>query len=285
MDELAIISRARWSPSNNEIVGFCDNHKNSIQSWKFNNFLKVKLIEKKFANQQIYLAKEVLVISICPMNVNDCIPKPVIMLPICCKKCDVLEEIIKTTIKKFEEINTFGCLLNNASDGDSYRRSKFDEMRETSKYDSVVVVVSQFKLFNSKIMVGKLSINYDVKHLIKRLRGILISDNRQICLLARSINKNHVLDLYPHLKHLLSPSDYQNVPAAVELLSNLKIDTCTKGDLSITIVKEIECFNKIIHAFLNIFVNPSINLFDQLIGLAVASHLLLFIYRKWKNNF
>jgi hypothetical protein len=126
MDELAIISRARWSPSNNEIVGFCYNHKNSIQSWKFNNFLKVKLIEKQFANQQIYLAKEVLVISICPMNVNDCIPKPVIMLPICCKKCDVLEEIIKTTIKKFEEINTFGCLLNNASDGDSYRRSKFD---------------------------------------------------------------------------------------------------------------------------------------------------------------
>ncbi len=52
MDELAIISRARWSPSNNEIVGFCYNHKNSIQSWKFNNFLKVKLIEKQFANQQ-----------------------------------------------------------------------------------------------------------------------------------------------------------------------------------------------------------------------------------------
>ena len=66
---------------------------------------------------------------------------------------------------------------------------------------------------------------------------------------------------------------------------NLDTNTCTKGHLSLTIVKEIECLNEIVDAFLNIFLNHSISLFDQLKGLAVASLLLLFMYRKWNKKF
>ena len=87
------------------------------------------------------------------------------------------------------------------------------------------------------------------------------------------------------MKHLLTPSDYQNVPAAVELLSNLQTDTCAKGQLTATIISEIDCFNKIVKPFLDILTNPKINLYDQLRGLALSSHLLLFLYRKWKKRF
>jgi hypothetical protein len=48
---------------------------------------------------------------------------------------------------------------------------------------------------------------------------------------------------------------------------------------------EIKCLNEIIKPLLNIFVNPKINLIDQLSQLAYASHLLLFIYREHKTEF
>ena len=166
MDEIAISPRARWSPSNNEIVGFCYNHKKTIQSWKFNNFLKVKLLENKFTNKEIFLAKETLVISICGINNVDCIPKPVYLLPICCKQCDLLEEIVKKMITIFEEKNPCACLLNIATDGDSFRRCLFDENRLQLKNEEIYSALSQLRFFNTETLLGKLSINYDVKHLI-----------------------------------------------------------------------------------------------------------------------
>ena len=57
---------------------------------------------------------------------------------------------------------------------------------------------------------GKVGINYDFKHLIKRLRGILISDVRSIVLNKVPINKSHVrnhLNGHKNLEQLLNPQD------------------------------------------------------------------------------
>jgi len=84
---------------------------------------------------------------------------------------------------------------------------------------------------------------------------------------------------------LLDPADKQNVPYAVTLFEELSKTVPLTNNISRDVYQEIECLNEFVRPLLNIFINPTINLFDQLIGLAYSSHLMLFIYRKWKKNF
>lgn len=48
LDEIALVPRARWSSENNEVIGFCYNHKHEINSFKFETHLSVNEIKKKF---------------------------------------------------------------------------------------------------------------------------------------------------------------------------------------------------------------------------------------------
>jgi hypothetical protein len=91
--------------------------------------------------------------------------------------------------------------------------------------------------------------------------------------------------IFPDLKHLLKPNDYQNVPFAVQLIKGISDFTLNDIDDRINTVqthiyKEIECFGEIMRPLLNLFVNPKINLLEQLIQLTYCSHLILHIYRK-----
>ena len=146
-------------------------------------------------------------------------------------------------------------------------------------------LLQSLELFNSQLVFGRISVNFDVKHLLKRLRGILISNCRQICLIKRSINKSCISALYPQLNYLLNPSDKQNVPYAVLLFQGLTEGTPLTNVVSHDLLIEIDCLNMIVKPLLEIFTKPTLNLFDQLISLAFCSHMLLFIYRKWRKNF
>jgi hypothetical protein len=152
-------------------------------------------------------------------------------------------------------------------------------MRQSTK------VLQSLTFFNSDLVLGDLTVNFDVKQLIKRIRGILISNKRQIRLIKRSVNKTSILTLFPHLNYLLDPADKQNVPYAVTLFEELSKTVPLTNNISRDVYQEIECLNEFVRPLLNIFINPTINLFDQLIGLAYSSHLMLFIYRKWKKKF
>jgi hypothetical protein len=79
------------------------------------------------------------------------------------------------------------------------------------------------KYFDTKILFGEISINFDPKHFIKRLRGIIISDKKSIKPIEKSFNKQHVKLLLPNIKdNILNPKDYQNVPAAVQLFLDMQ---------------------------------------------------------------
>ena len=200
-------------------------------------------------------------------------------MPICCKTLPILKTIFKAIKEVFIEKNPSAVLLNLATDGDPYRRKLLTSLRQPSG------LLDSLDYFNSDLMFGEISINFDVKHLLKRLRGILISNCRQMCLVKRKISKSSISSLYPSLSYLLNPVDKQNVPYAVLLFKELSSSVPVTNPLSHYILAEIECLNEIVKPLLNIFVTPTINLFDQLIQLAYCAHLLFFIYRKWKKHF
>ena len=108
-------------------------------------------------------------------------------------------------------------MLNVATDGDHYRRKALNHLRTESENP----VFRQMKFFNKKFIFGKYGLNFDVKHLIKRIRGIIISEKRNICLVKRSFSRTNIEVIFPDFKHLLKPNEYQNVPFAVQLLKGI----------------------------------------------------------------
>ena len=215
MDEIALMPRARWSPDNNEITGFCFNHKHEVNSFIFETYLSVNEIKKKFVDNKIHLAKEALCITILQLSSSDSVPKPVYIVPTCSKTLQMLETIVKSVVENFIEINPSGEIINIATDGDPYRRKILNSLRSKSSDDTL----KSLKYFSCDLVYGKYSVNFDIKHLIKRIRGILISQKRQMCLIQRKVNRTNLELLIPSKQHLLNPKDYQNVPYAVELMN------------------------------------------------------------------
>ena len=196
-------------------------------------------------------------------------------------------QIIKGIQDYFESENPNSILLNVATDGDVCRRS----LLKSARMDILDKSCDFFlmPLFDTKILLGKYSINFDPKHLTKRLRGMLISENRNIILINKAFNKEHIKILIPNLSSsLLEPKDYQNVPAAVKLMEEIgKIDENPSilNKVSLDIKNEIKLFILIVRKLLVIFTEVSISLYEQLSSLASLSFLIFFIQRRNRTNF
>ncbi len=212
-------------------------------------------------------------------------PKPIYILPICSHTIQNLSSILITIINSFEINNPDATLIDIGTDGDKFRRKLFNSLRRINiNFEKF----NRMQYFDSWAVMGKLGVNFDWKHETKRVRGILISQTRSITLIKHSISRNEIELLLPHLKHLMNPSDYQNVPAAVKLLQGLKdIDNCTIkiNEATEEIKKEIKLLSIIVEYLLNAFTYTKINLDTQLIALSTLSFLLFYIYLKHKSKF
>jgi hypothetical protein len=148
------------------------------------------------------------------------------------------------------------------------------------------------KYFDYRLVESEYSINYDCKHIIKRIAGFVISEKRNITLIKSSINKNILVEILKdkqqYVEHLINPKDRQNVPAAVSLFKLIKSvsENINEGNhIKADALSEYQLLAKIVDLLLSIFVNPSISLFKQLCNLALLSHVILFVYRKHKTAF
>ncbi len=223
MDELAITPTAKYYNKTNEIIGFCSNHtnyNNDISSLNFNYWYNIEEIsEALHKEKKIHLAKEALFFTITKISIDDNVPRPIVILPICSHNSKEQMNILKYIIEQFEVLNPCSNLINIATDGDLNRRTCIKQNRiPIADRDSIFY---KMVLFDCNLLFGKYGVNFDVKHLVKRIRGILISDKRNIILIKHPINKSHLELLLKVKPSLLNPSDYQNVPAAVELLQLL----------------------------------------------------------------
>ncbi len=193
-------------------------------------------------------------------------PKPIYILPICSHTIPNLSNILITIINSFEINNPEAILIDIGTDGDKFRRKLFNSLRRINlNFEKF----NRMQYFDSWSVMGKLGVNFDWKHETKRVRGILISQTRSITLIKHSISRNEIELLLPHLKHLMNPSDYQNVPAAVKLLQGLKdIDNCTIkiNEATEEIKKEIKLLSIIVESVKRLYLHEnksrhSINIF------------------------
>lgn len=174
-----------------------------------------------------------------------------------------------------------------ATDGDLNRRRIVNSLRvENCMLDEL----KKLELFDQQLLFGTMGINYDPKHLAKRLRGMLISDKRSIVTIKRGFNKGHLIQLFPkniyqNIDALLNVKDKQNVPHAVKLLQLLLDLEEDQTSMISDVINEIKVFGYIAKLLLSIFADTQINLLDQLTNLSQLSFLLLILYRKHGTSF
>ncbi|CAF0901890.1 unnamed protein product [Brachionus calyciflorus] len=134
IDEIAISPKIRWSPGNNEILGFCFNHKFNIKSYSFDSWVKLVELKNKYQKNEIHLCKEALVITLSRISNTDIIPRPILVLPICCHSNEnLISNSIKIIIETFERICPDGQILNVATYGDPNRRVALNLLRKPNE--------------------------------------------------------------------------------------------------------------------------------------------------------
>ncbi len=280
----------RWSSTNNEIVGICGNHQHNLNTFKLNNIEVVDQYKDALNDKTIHFATEALVISLSFLENAQQPPIVVLVLPICSHECtDLLKSAIECIQNKIESSSS--TLINIATDGDGTRRKFFESQKKIQNYLPELAVLEHF---DQSLLYGTLSIDYDVKHLIKRVRTSVVSksDKKTIITIKTPFNKLHMKklfpkDKYPNIESLLLAKDKQNVPCAVKLLQIMyeiepdNFESITTKDIA----KEIKVYGYIGHLLLSVFVDPTIHLSTQLLNLAELSFILLIIYRKYGTRF
>ena len=288
MDELALTPRARYNSAVNEFAGFCCNHIGDQHNLKFNSWSDLKPIKQLFVAGKLHLAKEALFFTIGRMGTSDYMAKPVLILPICSHKYEEQGAIVRSIIDIFSRVNPAAKILTVATDGDPFRRRLLNDLRWPSSSNENLELKG-LHLFDNRLLLGSHGINFDAKHLAKRLRGILISEKREIKCISRSINKSLLKLCIPDIPDdLLNPKDYQNVPSAVKLMRRvIEFDPSKPANnpFQQDLYKEIGCLGKLFDGLLSIFNRPDISIHDQLLKLARTSHMLFFIYRRWRTKF
>ena len=165
--EFRINQKLRWNCNSNEIVGLCYNHKCCLQSVQFDSWLVLNEIKAQLDSNNIHIATEALIISIGQISAGDIIPKPILIIPICnhTNTC-MLNEILPKIVDGFKELNPASKLVNLATDGDPNRRKVLNSMRMPNLS---LPALRELKFFDQNLFLGNMSINYDPKHLLKRL--------------------------------------------------------------------------------------------------------------------
>ncbi len=103
--------------------------------------------------------------------------------------------------------------------------------------------------FDQNLVLGKFGVDYDPRHLTKRMRGQIIGKKTTVTSVV-GFNRHHlsiIFDKTPNISSLLNVKDRQNVPLAVQLLELLSTITEEgKNAFMLDVVKEIKVNNSIV---------------------------------------
>ena len=166
-------------------------------------------MKEKKNSGEIHLATEALFIALSDISISST-PKPVLILPICDHSSlfDVQRRAIIAIIETFEKENSEAKICSIGTDGDPSRRKLLNSLRKDNQNFPDLRFMNHF---DANCLLGRIGINYDPKHLLKRFRGIFISDVKNIVFCKLPINKSHLRMILKDADSLLNPKDHQRL--------------------------------------------------------------------------
>ena len=185
--------------------------------------------------------------------------------------------------------------MNFSTDGDPSRRQIFDSLmsHEIGENSLIFPIISELMLIDTNVGENDETVNFDPKHLCKRIRTFIIGSNFYIGKdnlvlkedISKILNSTSSSEKYSN-ESLLNPVDKQNVPLAVEFLNQFckavrQKDKVKSLSFKLSCVFEfLYLFTFVIEGVLVTFTNPSISIEEQLEKTSQAAHILMILKHK-----
>ena len=296
IDETYVDNTISWNPRTNDIVGFCYEHTKEIDT-KFDDVGKLERLCHLLDEGAIHQCGDSMAFCIASNNKVPC-SQFCLLWPTCSKKATpAFVQMVAELSEAFHESTGKGFLCW-ASDGDGGRRITYNAlMSYTLSSDHIPELYEKVKnmtLFD--LNVGKYgeSVDFDAKHLAKRMRTTIISDHWTIkttVLTKSDIRKllSHLTDVNQHsVSKLLDVDDKQNVPLASDLLLSFSdaVKNIEKHSPAVFLgfrmssLKDVlKAFTFVIDGLLTLYCTKQLSLKEQLTKISTAMHVLLSLQR------
>ncbi|KAJ7681305.1 hypothetical protein B0H17DRAFT_943220, partial [Mycena rosella] len=306
-DEIAGDGRLCYLPETDEIGGLCEHATSRLKSFKMGSDLtSVEATVKAIRAGEIHVGKEFSVAAFSRHAPSNYSAKPVLLMPTCKKgswqsSAEILQKLIHAwKLSPFGEAK-HGPLQSIASDGDGRRRAVLYLVcmhRHLSRDDPLHKYLSELVGLNLYTGDGGLTMDFDYKHLFKRLCTLLCSKEGMLVnsviinktLLAQWLEKLSGHDWSDESIHaLLNPKDPQDVPWAVKLLclvADLRhLDTSQFTPSEKNTHRALCLLGEMLDALVNPFINPTFSPSEQMTQLVKFAHIACTLFIKHEGDF
>ncbi|KAJ7620027.1 hypothetical protein B0H17DRAFT_1340775 [Mycena rosella] len=306
-DEIAGDGRLCYLEDTDEIGGLCEHATSRLKTFKMGSDLtSIGDAVKAIRADEIHVGKEFSVAAFSRHAPTDYGAKPVLLMPTCKKgswqsSAQILQKLIQAwKLSPFGEAR-HGPLLSVASDGDARRRAALYLVcmhRELPRDDPLYPFLSELAGLNRYTGDGGLTMDFDYKHLFKRLCTLLCSVQGMLVngvvinktLLAEWLEKLSGHDWSDESIHaLLNPKDPQDVPRAVKLLclvADLRhLDTSVFTPSERNTHRALSLLGEMFDALVEPFINPKLSLSQQITHLVKFAHIACALFVQHEGDF
>ena len=238
VDEIAINANVVYEKTFDVACGVCYKHSNKFKITA-SSLESLRLLQCRMQNGDEHATtgdrqtKEALVVSIAPFSNEGYTAKPVAILPTCKSGTREMQkeilDMIKLVYKSLKLDKIVGPIVSVYSDGDATRRQTWaDSENKKIETDSELgKLLAGMPLIDDAVGPDDETHAMDAKHVLKRVRGLLKSKRGFVIgeaggyFHAKPMVKRVLLatgTTEKDVKRMLTPSDDQNVPEAVQLL-------------------------------------------------------------------
>ncbi|KAG2129459.1 hypothetical protein DEU56DRAFT_915172 [Suillus clintonianus] len=308
IDETAQEEAAVFLPQSNCVGGLCWTHANLVDV-SLNNYQSALNIAAALKSGKVHLGKEITVVGAHIFGEEGLYP--ILAAPTCKSEgAPEMEFILNTIIEAWsssDAANRVGPVWSVATDGDATRRKAG---HKTFVWTPLTVTSPLYGILSNlpglNLLTGDQAFMLDFyyKHIYKWISTLMCSRSGMFLNNGRCINMS-MLQHYlvwidgideARAQKLLYPDDPQDVPRAVELMSAViklaAVDptkppfTPLGAQASVDLIADfdaIRLLGTLIHHILNLFINASLSLSEQVVHLSCFSHLLYACYRSQRR--
>ncbi|KAJ7705557.1 hypothetical protein B0H17DRAFT_913672, partial [Mycena rosella] len=306
-DEIASDGRLCYLDKTDEIGGLCEHANTELKTFKMGlNLESVHATAKAIREGRVHIGKEFSVAAFSRHAETNYSAKPVLLVPTCKQgnwqsSAQWLQKLIQAwKLSPFGEAK-HGPLLSIASDGDGTRRAALYLIcmhKHLGPDDPLHEFLSELSGLNLYCGAGGLTMDFDYKHLFKRLCKLLCS-KEGILVNGVVINKTLIAQWLERLSGhdwsdesihaLLNPKDPQDVPRAVKLLclvADLRhLDSSEFTPAERNTHRALSLLGEMFEALLDPFINPTLSLSEQVTSLVKFAHLACALFVKHEGDF
>jgi hypothetical protein len=300
IDEVSVEERARYKHDTNEVLGFCIEHTGEI-SIQLGSLEDLLGLVGQVESNGIHLAKEAYMVAVAPHRATGYRAMPLLVAGTCKGRNEELQKLAITIVTEEWQATVadeFGSVYDVASDGDGIRRRLFNKLfLEHDDHDIAQSPCSRLPLFHYE---GRKELQgmFDPKHAMKRFRGRVIGARGMKVSEGPAVTKAILGDLFrlqgdesgAKASSLLDPSDRQNVPLAMSLITRLKglvqdgelrktLNDSQRLPLLQTLQQDVALVSLMGQCMTGILVDVNAALPALLTQLSQLSHLLFVVYR------